>query len=254
MAVFVSRAQWGARAPRSRSTNITPGNGGVTVHHVDGVRVARGSHTDCASQVRGIQNHHMDTNGWQDIAYNHLTCVHGYVFEGRGEGIRSAANGTDSGNQNWYAVCGLVGGSASNYDTITNGLIDAFHLAISRLRARGGAANGINGHRNHTSTACPGNLYALVTDGRLDPGGGGGTPTPPPWPGVYFRYPPVTSHSSVRTWQQRMRDRGWSITVDGHYGAGSREVCLAFQREKRLTVDGIVGPATWDAAWTAPIT
>ena len=58
----------------------------------------------------------------------------------------------------------------------------------------------------------------------------------------------------VRTWQARMSRRGWRIDVDGAYGPQSREVCLAFQREKRLVVDGIVGPETWRAAWTAPIT
>ncbi|WP_103500331.1 MULTISPECIES: LysM peptidoglycan-binding domain-containing protein [Streptomyces] len=171
MATFVTRAQWGARARRSSNTNITPANGGVTVHHVGGSRVARGSHADCAAQVRGIQNYHMDSNGWTDVAYSHLTCVHGYVFEGRGERQRTAANGTDAGNQNWYAVCALTGGSSSNYDAITAQLVDAFHLAIARLRSSGGAAAAINGHRNHRATECPGNLYPLVQDGRLNPGG-----------------------------------------------------------------------------------
>jgi GH25 family lysozyme M1 (1,4-beta-N-acetylmuramidase) len=89
-------------------------------------------------------------------------------------------------------------------------------------------------------------------------------PTPPPsapaWPGRYFRY--VTGATArqrvtgvdVRTWQARMRERGWAITADGDYGPASRDVCVRFQREKHLTPDGIVGPATWAAAWTAPIT
>ncbi|MDB1089067.1 LysM peptidoglycan-binding domain-containing protein [Streptomyces sp. ACA25] len=169
MATFVTRSQWGARAPRNRNRNITPGNGGVTIHHLGGSRVARSSHADCAGHVRGVQNFHMDTNGWADIAYSHLTCIHGYVFQGRGEGHRTAANGTDTGNQNWYAVCGLTGGSSTNYDTITNQLIDAFHLAITRLRNQGGAANRINGHRNHIATACPGNLYTYVQNGSMEP-------------------------------------------------------------------------------------
>jgi peptidoglycan hydrolase-like protein with peptidoglycan-binding domain len=58
---------------------------------------------------------------------------------------------------------------------------------------------------------------------------------------------------NIRTWQVRMRERGWSITVDGAYGLQSATVCRAFQREHRLAVDGIVGPATWRAAWEAPI-
>ncbi|MDB1089995.1 peptidoglycan-binding domain-containing protein, partial [Streptomyces sp. ACA25] len=248
MAIFVTRSQWGARAPRSRSTNITPGNGGVTVHHVGGSRVARGNHADCAGQVRGIQNYHMDTNGWDDVAYSHLACVHGYVFQGRGEGYRTAANGTTSGNQNWYAVCGLTGGSSTNYDTITNQLIDAFHLAITRLRNQGGAASRINGHRDHLATACPGNLYAYVQNGAMNPGGGGGAP---PWPGVYFRQPPVFRHASVGTWQSRMNSaHGFSLAVDSSYGPASESACRTFQRRRGLSVDGIVGPDTWNATFS----
>ncbi|WP_165984360.1 LysM peptidoglycan-binding domain-containing protein [Streptomyces sp. YIM 98790] len=171
MATFVTRAQWGARAPRSRNTSITPQNGGVTIHHVGGTRTAQSSHSNCAGQVRSIQNQHMDGNGWADIAYSHLTCVHGYVFQGRGEGYRTAANGTDAGNQNWYAVCGLTGGTSGNYDTMTAALRDAFRLAVARLRSFGGAATAINGHRNHLATDCPGNLYTWVQNGTLAPSG-----------------------------------------------------------------------------------
>lgn len=85
-------------------------------------------------------------------------------------------------------------------------------------------------------------------------------PPAPPWPGRYFVYQDGWTSSQrvqgddVRTWQQRMRDRGWRITADGDYGPRSRDVCVAFQREKGLVVDGIVGPVTWAAAWTAPVT
>src|SRR5215831_13982703 len=63
-----------------------------------------------------------------------------------------------------------------------------------------------------------------------------------------------TDQTNCRTWQQRMRDRGWTITVDGCFGPQSESVCRSFQSEKRLTVDGKVGANTWNAAWTAPIT
>lgn len=60
--------------------------------------------------------------------------------------------------------------------------------------------------------------------------------------------------AGLRAWQQRMRNRGWTITPDGYYGAQTRSVALAFQREKRLVADGLIGPVTWRAAWTAPVT
>ena len=44
------------------------------------------------------------------------------------------------------------------------------------------------------------------------------------------------------------------LTVDGDYGPQSKDVCTRFQREKDLSVDGVVGPDTWAAAWTTPVT
>ena len=51
-----------------------------------------------------------------------------------------------------------------------------------------------------------------------------------------------------------MADRGWDIEVDGVYGKGSETVCQAFQREKALRVDGVLGPETWRCAWECPVT
>jgi hypothetical protein len=82
-------------------------------------------------------------------------------------------------------------------------------------------------------------------------------PAVPPFPGRVLAYTPgrpLMSGQDVRQWQQRMKARGWNITVDGVYGPKSRDIATAFQREKRLTVDGKVGPQTWRAAWTAPVT
>lgn len=92
--------------------------------------------------------------------------------------------------------------------------------------------------------------------------GGDGLPTPTPmpdaapaWPGRYLMVQsPLMTGEDVRTWQQQMANRGWTITVDGVFGEQSRKVALSYQIEKGLAGDGIVGPATWTAAWTAPIT
>ncbi|GAA4379420.1 hypothetical protein GCM10023088_41670 [Actinomadura verrucosospora] len=74
----------------------------------------------------------------------------------------------------------------------------------------------------------------------------------PPWPG---RFLALMQGDDVRTWQDKMFKRGWtSLVVDGIYGTHSEEVCAAFQKEKGLNVDGIVGPQTWEATWKAPIT
>lgn len=58
----------------------------------------------------------------------------------------------------------------------------------------------------------------------------------------------------LRTWQSRMAARGWAIDADGLYGDQTAKVARQFQAEKGLSADGLIGPATWAAAWTAPIT
>lgn len=91
-------------------------------------------------------------------------------------------------------------------------------------------------------------------------GGSGGTTPPsgaaPPMSVDYFG--PAYGHNSqvpdVRTWQQQMRARGWTLDVDQVYGPGSEQVCRQFQQEKGLGVDGLVGPQTWTATWNAPVT
>jgi peptidoglycan hydrolase-like protein with peptidoglycan-binding domain len=74
----------------------------------------------------------------------------------------------------------------------------------------------------------------------------------PPFPGTLLVN--FTAGHGTATWQRQMLARGWPITVDDLYGGQSEDVCRSFQAEKGLDVDGIVGPQTWAAAWTAPIT
>ncbi|MEV0972045.1 hypothetical protein [Microtetraspora glauca] len=96
---FVTRKEWGARAPRGPHTPL-PTARGVKVHY-EGSTVPTAllaDHAKCITTVRQIQAFHMDTNGWNDIAYNLLVCPHRYVFEGRGAPILSAANGPGLNN------------------------------------------------------------------------------------------------------------------------------------------------------------
>lgn len=57
----------------------------------------------------------------------------------------------------------------------------------------------------------------------------------------------------LKTWQARMKKRGWSIDVDGRYGVQTEKVVRAFQKSKGLKVDGQIGPTTWAAAWTEKV-
>jgi peptidoglycan hydrolase-like protein with peptidoglycan-binding domain len=82
------------------------------------------------------------------------------------------------------------------------------------------------------------------------PSGGGAAP---PMHVDYFGTDHNSTSQDVQPWQQKMRDRGWhEMIVDGDYGPISKDICLAFQREKGLGVDGYVGPETWNATWNLP--
>lgn len=58
----------------------------------------------------------------------------------------------------------------------------------------------------------------------------------------------------IKQFQRKLKSRGWSISVDGIYGPNTRKVVTQFQREKKLTVDGVVGERTWAAIWSRPVT
>jgi hypothetical protein len=122
-------------------------------------------------------------------------------------------------------------------------------------------------------TACPSDLRLAARPAILAAAGGGSGSAPaapappasspgkppatagPPWPGrVLLLANPYMEGDDVGAWQERMRERGWAIGVDGLYGPQSVEVCRRFQAEKALQVDGMVGPVTWGAAWSAPVT
>jgi hypothetical protein len=76
--------------------------------------------------------------------------------------------------------------------------------------------------------------------------------TAPPYPGtLLINF--TTGHGTAQ-WQGQMAARGWSIGVDDMYGNESERICRQFQSEKGLAADGIVGPETWNATWTSPVT
>lgn len=271
MSSFVSRSGWGARSPSGGRNAISAHPAGVAIHW-EGPEMGPRDHSTCDDLMRSIQSYHMDNNGWSDIAYNLCVCTHGYIYEGRGKGVGSAANGTTQANNDYYAVCALVGENDAQPDVMISGIQDAAEMARSW-----GAANTVVGHRDLFNTACPGDsLYSHVVVGTFNAGsvpvnGGGSTPPPtsaaPKFPlpaGHYFgpKSGPPESHSGYynndddkfRPWQQRMSDRGWEITVDGLYGPETDNVCTQFQQEKGLMVDGLIGNQTWGAAWTEPVT
>jgi len=180
---FVSRLQWGARAPRST----------VALQHVDTVVYhytaadadEQANHGNCDNRVRGVQGYHMDHNGWNDIAYNFLVCKHGYVFEGRGYWNRSAATGLANGHT--VAVC-FLGDDTANRDDVTDEGRQALVDVTKEIQRRWRKRLAYKGHRDFMSTSCPGNeLYAYVHSSRFAARiSGERLPGPVPKPAEFF--------------------------------------------------------------------
>ena len=159
---FVTREQWGARPPTSTPSSI---NSTVTTGHWEGPHMGTFPHSSCATKVRGIQAYHMDQNGWSDVAYNGIACPHGYVFEGRGPGKRSAANGTNHANDISAVICYLGGQGDDFTNEGKQAMSDGAHWLGDPME---------KGHRDWYATECPGQvIYDWIYSG-------GSVPAPKP--------------------------------------------------------------------------
>jgi hypothetical protein len=162
---LITRAAWGARAPKNTTPLVASEQRGVAIHYsaAESDRVA--IHDDCARRVRAIQAFHMDGRGWADIAYNYLVCHHGFRFAGRGLGIRSAAQGTNAGNDGYHAVC-FLGFDREGRMDVTPEAKRAIADCIASVRVRYPHATAVRPHSAFHATACPGDeLRAWITAG-----------------------------------------------------------------------------------------
>lgn len=156
---LVTRAAWGAVPASPALVPISGPIKGVAIHH--GASPTPSDHGQCAGIVRSYQHLHMVTNGWSDIAYNHLVCPHGFVFVGRGFGKRSAAQGTNDGNDSYHAVCYI--GTGNNVPAVA---LTAFREIIHAYQTRYPQGMEVRPHSDFHSTSCPGDgLRAWVKAG-----------------------------------------------------------------------------------------
>jgi hypothetical protein len=190
-----------------------------------------------------------------------------------GEYVRADQKAWTAANANPYAVqaelCAFAAWSPADWDTHPV-MLENTALWVAEEAARFGIPlrhSTDHGVCQHVDLGAAGGGHwdcgPSFPFGRvLEMAGGapGSTPTPPPsgggsappFPGTLLSN--FTTGHGTSTWQRQMAARGWTIAVDDLYGGQSEDVCMMFQREKGLSVDGVVGPITWDATWTAPVT
>jgi len=133
---IVSRKEWGAAPPRSRVAINWPAGVDLWVHHTTGPNT---------QTVRQIQAFHMGpSRGWNDIGYGYLVDVWGGVYEGRGHALAAHSPG-----KNHEPSVALIG------DYSTTPPSDVQRRAVWKL-ADLLEAGDLRGHRENTSTKCPG--------------------------------------------------------------------------------------------------
>lgn len=55
------------------------------------------------------------------------------------------------------------------------------------------------------------------------------------------------TNEAVKAVQSQLVSKGYSMTIDGNFGAGTETAVKSFQTSQNLTADGIVGKNTWNA-------
>jgi Putative peptidoglycan binding domain len=243
----VSRAEWGANPPRSSPQGINTQS--VTAHW-EGPHMGSFDHSSCASKVKGIQSYHQGKMGWNDIAYNFLVCPHGYIFEGRGHGIRSSANGTNASNNVSEAVCYLSGQD----DPFTAEAKTAMSEVMNETSQERHC------HKDWYNTACPGDeICNWVKSGFPDTVPPSGKFGPFPLPTGHWYGPPNSddrNHSGfynasdkpgiVKIQQCLTNYCGHPLSADGMYGDQTTAAVHDFQSYFGLVVDGLTGLQTWN--------
>lgn len=156
----VTRAQWGAAAPKARST-FSRAPEGVFLHYTSSDYDRAQSHSDCAKRVKGIQSFHQGpSRGWSDIGYSFLYCMHGVVFEGRGWQVSGAH--TVGYNSTAHAFC-FLGGDRDGRDDLTDKGRAAAAWLIREAFKRHPEGKRVRGHGDVNPTACPGKeIFAFI--------------------------------------------------------------------------------------------
>lgn len=172
--VAVPRSEWGARQHNCSSQHTA---NRMTVHHT--VSPTNDS-LEVPARVRQIQSYHMDApeRKYCDVGYHFLVGRDGRVYEGRPErlvGAHVGGNNTSNLGVSFIGTFTSAAPSSAMMDAgaaILRSASDHYSIALNRTQVRG--------HREYSSTECPGDsLYPLLGHLlELAAGSGGTGPAP----------------------------------------------------------------------------
>ncbi len=189
-----TRSCWGARAPKSGASQMS-GLTRAIVHHTAGNEYSTTGLTSSKSYQRGIQNLHMNANGWSDIGYHFTVDKFGNIFEGRSGSMSSLPRGAHDGyNYNSFGFTCMGYYHTPKNNALTSAQktslekVIAWRMPSSWSASGSGSYNGktvgyLDGHYKVKSTACPGsiiiNQLGSIRTGVNAKKNGGSTPSGP---------------------------------------------------------------------------
>jgi hypothetical protein len=179
---LITRTEWSADPFIGTPVPLAdPSYNYMTFHHAAGFSAT--SREDGLAQVKAIQDLHQNVRGWSDIGYQFVIDRGGRIYQGRpfldgstslGELPRLAmgahVGGANTGN---IGICllGCYHPSEGSFctETITTEAYDTYVQTFAFLSENYGMDPAlIRGHRDFSSTACPGdNNYALLCSGPM---------------------------------------------------------------------------------------
>jgi hypothetical protein len=124
--------------------------------------IGPGPQTAVAARLEGYRRDHVNDRGWADVAYQLAVDQAGRIWELRGLGHRSAANGDTGPNRHWGAVVVLVGPG----EALTPACLAALRHLWRMWLARYPHATRLVEHRDvrPEPTACPGPAVRAAID------------------------------------------------------------------------------------------
>ena len=185
----------------------------------------------------------------------HILCCSPNGFDGE------FGNGTLTAVKKFQSKYGLVNDGIVG-DVTWNTLKNEIATIQAQLNKKGcsvGTVDGIAGPATYNAVISFQNKNGLTADGQVgtatwdilfDTVSGGTT---------YTRILKVTSPlmqgDDVKAVQNKLNSLNYNCgTADGYYGNATRSAVISFQSAKRLTADGEVGPATWNALFSSSST
>lgn len=230
---IVTRAEWGARAPRSRYTITWESRTEFVVHHSEG---------PTTQTVRSIQDFHMNPvpqgRGWGDIGYNFLVRDDGTIYEGRGWLVVGAH--AEGHNTAGIGVC-YIGKNAPT-DAAKQSIRALYDVACDKA-GRTLAKRG-HGQLSGNSTDCPGSsLLDWVKDGMS-------VSTSTPTEKIVKDLPTLAkgakASENTETLRALLRARSHpEVAETGAFDDTVDKAVRAVQKWGGVDDDGIVGRDTW---------